>query len=80
MSSSHPRSDTARIYLSRKKGAEGLISREACVSGDEKNLSWNVRNCPEALLRKLGERGTVTVNKAKDARERKKNKKREMAN
>ena len=66
------------IYQGRK--GQGFISHEACVSGDEKNLSWNVRNCPEALLRKVGERGTVTVNKAKDARECKKNKKREMAN
>ena len=80
MSNSHPGSDTARIYLSRKKGGRELISREACVSGKENNLSWNVRNCPGALLRKVGERGTVTVNKAKDARECKKNKKREMAN
>ena len=80
MSSSHPRSDTARIYLSRKKGAGGSLAAKPVSVGTKKNLSWNVRNCPEALLRKLGERGTVTVNKAKDARECKKNKKREMAN
>ena len=67
------------IYQGRK-GEESSLGREACVSGKENNLSWNVRNCPGALLRKVGERGTVTVNKAKDARECKKNKKREMAN
>ena len=32
------------------------------------------------MLRKLGERGTVTVNETKDVRECNKNKKREMEN
>ena len=32
------------------------------------------------MLEKLGERGTVTVNETKDARECNKNKKREMEN
>ena len=34
-----PRSDAARIYLSRKKGGRGLISCESCVRREENNLS-----------------------------------------
>ena len=29
----HQRSDTARIYVPRKRGGRGLISCEACVRG-----------------------------------------------
>ena len=74
----HPRSDTARIYLSRKRGGRGLISCEACVRGEENNLGWYVRNCNEAMLRKVGERGTVKTDEAKEPREHKKNEKREI--
>lgn len=36
----HPRSDTARIYVPRKRGARGLISCQAYVWGEENNLDW----------------------------------------
>ena len=49
----HPKSDVARIYLSKKKGGRGLISCESCVRREENNLSWYVRNSEVALLRKL---------------------------
>ena len=39
-----------------------------------------MRNSDEVLLRKVGERGAVTGNEAKDAREREKNETREMEN
>ena len=55
----HPRSDVARIYVSRKKGGRGLISCERCVRREEDNLSWYVRNSEEALLRKVGEEGEL---------------------
>ena len=50
-----PRSDAARIYLSRKKGGRGLISCESCVRREENNLSWYVRNSEKELLRKVGQ-------------------------
>ena len=31
----HPKSDTARLYVSRKKGGRGLISCEECVRTEE---------------------------------------------
>jgi len=43
------------------------------------NLSWYVRNS-EVLPRKLSEKGTVKVDEAKDPKEYKKSKKREMEN
>ena len=71
----HRRSDTARIYVSRKKGGRGLISCEACVCGEENSLSWYVRNSEEVLLRKVGEKGTVKVDEAKDPKEYQKSEK-----
>ena len=76
----HPRSDTARIYLLRKRGVRGFISFEVCVRGEENNLRWYVRNCNEVMLRKVGERGTVKVEEAKDTREYKKSEKQEIEN
>ena len=72
----HPRSDTARIYISRKKGERGLTSCEAYVCGDENNSSWHERNSEEVLLRKVGEKGTVKVDEAKDPKEYKRSEKR----
>ena len=74
----HPRSETARIYLSRKKWGTGFISCEAFVSEEESNLSWYVRNS-EVLLSKVGEKRTVKVDEAKDPKECKSDK-REMEN
>ena len=62
----HPRNDTARIYLSRKKDGRGPISCKAYVCGEESNLSWCVRNSEEVLLRKVGEKGAVKVDEAKE--------------
>ena len=76
----HRRSDTAIIYVSRKKGGGGLISCEACVFGEENSLSWYVRNSEKVLLGKVGEKGTVKVDEAKYPKEYQKSEKREMEN
>lgn len=65
----HPRSDTARINVPGKQGGRGLISCQAYVWGEENNLDWCVGNCNKVLLRKVGERGTVKTNEAKEPRE-----------
>ena len=57
----HPRSDVARIYLSRKKGGRGLMSCESCVRREENNVSWYVRNSEKELLRKVGASNVVNI-------------------
>ena len=69
----HPRSDVARIYLSRKKGGRGLISCESCVRREENNLSWHLRNSEKELLRKVGESNVVNISEAVDPKEHKVN-------
>ena len=73
----HPRSDSARIYVPRKRGDRGLISCEDCVREEEKNLGWYAGNCNEVLLRKVGQRGNVKTGEAMELRECKKNAKQE---
>ena len=45
-----PRSDVARIYVSRRRGGRGLISCKCCVRGEENSLSWCILNSREVLL------------------------------
>ena len=57
-----PRSDTTRMYLSRKKGGRGLITDVKLVSvgktlGREQcTLVCNIRNSEEVLLRIVGKK------------------------
>ena len=57
-----PRSDTTRMYLSRKKGGRGLITDvklALCPWGrhwEENNVRWYVRNSEEVLLRIVGKK------------------------
>ena len=60
----HPRSDVARIYVSRRRGGRGLISCECCVRGEENSLSWYVLNSREVLLRKVRDSDIVNVAEA----------------
>ena len=60
----HPRSDVARIYISRKKGKRSLISCENCVRGVKNNLSWYIKSSREILLSKVGETSIVHTEQA----------------
>ena len=40
----HPRSDIARLYVSRKNGRRGLIGSENRVKSEENSLGWYVKN------------------------------------
>ena len=40
----HPKSYTARLYVSRKKGGRGLLSCEECVITEENSLRWHTEN------------------------------------
>ena len=46
----HPRSDAARLYISRKNGGRGLIGSENSVKNEENDLGWYVKNNIEPLL------------------------------
>ena len=74
----HPRSDVARIYVSRTKGGRGLISCENCVKGEENNLSWYIKNSREIFLRKVGEISIVNTEEALEPNEFKTAKSQEM--
>ena len=39
----HPRSDVARLYVSRKNGGKGLIGYENSVKTEENGLGWCVK-------------------------------------
>ena len=39
----HPRSDVARLYVSRKNGGRGLIGCENSVKSEENDLGWYVK-------------------------------------
>ena len=64
----HPRSDVARIYVSRKRGGRGLMSCESCVKGEENNLGWYIKNSREILLRKVGETSIVKTEEAMESK------------
>ena len=65
----HPRSDVAKIYVSRKRGGRGLMSCENCVKGEENNLGWYMKNSREILLRKVGEISIVSTEEAMEPNE-----------
>ena len=46
----HPRSDIARLYVSRKNGRIGLIESENRVKSEANSLGWYVKNNIEPLL------------------------------
>ena len=46
----HPRSDVARLYVSRKNGGKGLIGCENNVKSEKNGLGWYVKNNIEPLL------------------------------
>ena len=46
----HPKSDTARLYVSRKKGSRGLISCKECVRTEENSVNWYIENSNEEML------------------------------
>ena len=39
----HPRSDVARLHVSRKNGGRGLIGCENSVKSEENDLGWYVK-------------------------------------
>ena len=46
----NPKSETARLYASRKKGGRGLIGCIECVRTEENSLNWYIENSNEEML------------------------------
>ena len=70
----HPQRHVARIYVARQKGRRGLISCVSCVTEEENNLSWYIKNSDEIMLRKMGALGMVNMKDTVKPSEYKKNK------
>ena len=59
----HPRSDVARLYVSRKNGGRGLIACENSVKSEENGLGWYIKNNIEPLLAAVRTSRTITHEK-----------------
>ena len=59
----HPRSDVARLYVSRKNGGRGLIGCENSVKSEENGLGWYIKNNIEPLLAAVRTSRTITHEK-----------------
>ena len=75
-----PRSDVARLYVSRKNGERGLIGCENSVESEENGLGWYIKNKIEPLLvavktsRTITHRETVGPNEFKKTKNKEKSK------
>ena len=76
----HPRSDVARLNVSRKNGGRGLIGYENSVKSEENGLGWYVKNNKEPLLAAVRTSRTITHEKTVDPKEFKKIKEEQRKN
>ena len=56
----HPRSDVARLYVSRKNGGRGLIECENIMKSEESDRGWYVKKNTEPLLAAVKTSRTIT--------------------
>ena len=68
----HPRSDVARLYVSRKNGGRGLIGCENSTKSEENGLGWYVKNNIEPKLAAIRTSRTITHEETVDPKEFKK--------
>ena len=71
----HPKSDVARLYVSRKNGGRGLIGCENSAKSEKNGLGWYVKNNIEPLLLTVRTSKTITHEETVDPKEFKKTKK-----
>ena len=76
----HPRSDVARMYVSRENGGRGLIGCENSVKSEENDLGWYVKNKIEPLLAAVRTSRTITQEETVDPKEFKKIKEEQRKN
>ena len=65
----HPRSDVARLYVSRKNGGRGVTEYENKVKGEKNDLGRYVKNHIEPLLLAVRTSRTITHEKIVDSKE-----------
>ena len=70
----HPRSDVARVYVSRQNVGIGLIGCENSVKSEENGLGWYVKNNIEPLLAAFRTSRTITHEETVNPKEFKKTK------
>ena len=75
----HPRSDVARLYVSRKNGGRGLIGCENMKS-EENGLVWYVKSNIESLLAAVRTSRTIAHEETVDPKEFKKIKEEQRKN
>ena len=71
----HPKSDTARPYVSRKKGGRGLISCEQCVGTEVNSLRWYIENSNEEMLARVNKHQMLQNDEAVEPKQYKDNRK-----
>ena len=76
----HPRSDVARLYVSRKNGGRGLIECKNSAKSEENGLGWHVKNNIEPLLVAVRTSRIITHEKTVDPKEFKKTKEEQRKN
>ena len=76
----HPRSDVARLYVSRKNGGRGLIGCENSMKSEENGIGWHVKNNTEPLLAAVRTSKTITHEETVDPKEFKKIKEEQRKN
>ena len=76
----HPRSDVARLHVSRKNGGRGLIGCENSVKSEKYCLGWYVKSNIEQLLVAVRTSKTITHEETVDSKEFKKTKEEQRKN
>ena len=71
----HPKSDTARLYVSRKKGGRGLISCEQCVGTEVNSLRWYIEKSNEEMLASVNKHQILLNDEAAEPKQYKDNRK-----
>ena len=65
----HPKSDVARLYVSKKNGGGGHIGCENNVKSEENGLGWYVKNIIEPLLVAVRTSRTITDEETVDPKD-----------
>ena len=71
----HPKSDTARLYVSRTRGGRGLISCKECARTEEISLNWYIENSNEEMLASVNNHKIIRNNEAVEPVQHKVNRK-----
>ena len=60
----HPKSDVARLFVTKHKGGRGLISCDSCIKSEESRLGWYVKQSNELMLKVVCTKGIIKTEEA----------------